>query len=169
MIPYSVSDSLMAGLFLFYRSVLFTLTVYPISADPGVRQHPAIGSHIILIDPSSGLQHTVFVKIIPVIINLSPSGNAVTILIKIIPFIINLFPLPRRPDSIILLIPPAVFFLLPGACQNSVRYLYIYRCKAQQYSGKIFVSLFFNSLRPFFIVTVHSVLSNTLRDALNLC
>ena len=42
-----------------------------------------------IIDPSTGLQHTVFVKIIPVIINLSPSGNAVTILIKIIPFIIN--------------------------------------------------------------------------------
>ena len=91
------------------------------------------------------------VKIIPVIINLSPSGNAVTILIKIIPFIINLFPLPRRPDSIILLIPPAVFFLLPGACQNSVRYLYIYHCKAQNYSGKIFVFSFFQLSTPLFI------------------
>lgn len=168
MIPYSVSDSLMAGLFSFLSKYPFPLTVYPISADPGVHQHPAIGSHIILIDPSSGLQHTVFVKIIPVIINLSPSGNAVTILIKIIPFIIDLFPLPRRPDSILLLIPPVVFFLLPGACQNSVRYLYIYRCKAQQYSGKIFVSSFSTLYAPF-IVTVHSVLSNTLRDALNLC
>ena len=168
MIPYSVSDSLMAS-FSFLSKCPFYPQLSTISADLGVRQHPAIGSHIILIDPSSGLQHTVFVKIIPFIINLSPSGNAVTILIKIIPFIIDLFPLPRRPDSILLLIPPIVFFLLPGACQNSVRYLYIYRCKAQQYSGKIFVSSFFNSLRPFFIVTVHSVLSNTLRDALNLC